>query len=125
MNVSYMSQYEAYHPMVLKFKSIVDKMGTIYLFPEELRTHFDEQEGAIRMADVKVNRIAVDQVPPAQRQLISQYAPRAAETLLSNVVLYRIPDEYLGMARNLGWVVSTLRVQADGLRIELGPQGAR
>ena len=26
MNVSYMSQYEAYHPMVLKFKSIVDKM---------------------------------------------------------------------------------------------------
>ena len=86
---------------------------------------FDEQEGAIRMADVKVNRIAVDQVPPAQRQLISQYAPRAAETLLSNVVLYRIPDEYLGMARNLGWVVSTLRVQADGLRIELGPQGAR
>ncbi|MBP7452886.1 MAG: DUF1439 domain-containing protein [Ottowia sp.] len=86
---------------------------------------FDDQEGAIRMTDVKVNRIAVDQVPPAQRQLISQYAPRAAETLLSNMVLYRIPDEYLSMARNLGWVVSTLRVQPDGLRIELGPQGAR
>lgn len=86
---------------------------------------FDDQEGAIRMTDVKVNRIAVDQVPPAQRQLISQYAPRAAETLLSNMVLYRIPDEYLSMARNLGWVVSTLCVQPDGLRIELGPQGAR
>ena len=41
------------------------------------------------------------------------------------MVLYRIPDEYLSMARNLGWVVSTLRVQPDGLRIELGPQGAR
>ena len=86
---------------------------------------FDDQEGAIRMTDVKVNRIAVDQVPPAQRQLISQYAPRAAETLLSNMVLYRIPDEDLSMARYLGWVVSTLRVQPDGLRIELGPQGAR
>ncbi len=86
---------------------------------------FDDQEGAIRMTDVKVNRVAVDQVPPAQRQLISQYAPRAAETLLSNMVLYRIPDEYLSMARNLGWVASTLRVLPEGLRIELGPQGAR
>jgi hypothetical protein len=85
---------------------------------------FDEQEGAVRMADVKVNRIALDQLPPAQRQLISQYAPRAAETLLSNVVLYRIPDEYLSMARNLGWVVSTLRVLPEGLRIELGPKSA-
>lgn len=27
-------------------KSFVDKMGTIFLMPEELRTHFDEQEGA-------------------------------------------------------------------------------
>ena len=86
---------------------------------------FDDKEGAIRMADVKVNRVAVDQVPPAQRQLLSQYAPRAAETLLSNMVLYRIPEEYLGMARNLGWVVSTLKVLPEGLRIELGPQGMR
>ena len=86
---------------------------------------FDEQEGAIRMADVKVNRIDVDQVPPAQRELLSRYGPRAAETLLSNVVLYRIPDEYLSMARNLGWAVNALRVQPEGLRIEVGPQGAR
>ena len=51
--------------------------------------------------------------------------PPAAETLLSNVVLYRIPDEYLSMARNLGWAVNALRVQPEGLRIEVGPQGAR
>ena len=86
---------------------------------------FDQQEGAIRMTDVKVNQLAVDRVPPAQRQLIAQYAPRAAEALLSNVALYRIPEEYLGMARSLGWVVSALRVLPEGLRIELGPQGAR
>ena len=86
---------------------------------------FDDREGAIRMADVKVNRVDVDQVPPAQRQLLTQYGPRAAETLLSNMVLYRIPEDYLGMARNLGWVVSALKVLPEGLRIELGPQGAR
>ena len=27
-------------------KSFVDKMGTVFLFPDELRTHLDEQEGA-------------------------------------------------------------------------------
>ena len=85
---------------------------------------FDDKEGAIRMADLKVNRVDVDQVPPAQRQLLSQYGPRAAETLLSNMVLYRIPEEYLGMARNLGWAVNALRVLPEGLRIELGPKGA-
>ena len=85
---------------------------------------FDDKEGAIRMNDVKVNRVDVDQVPPAQRQLLSQYGPRAAETLLSNMVLYRIPEEYLGMARNLGWAVNALRVLPEGLRIELGPKGA-
>lgn len=84
---------------------------------------FDDKEAAIRMADVKVNRVDVDQVPPAQRQLLSQYGPPAAEALLSNMVLYRIPDEYMGMARNLGWVVSALRVLPEGLRIELGPHG--
>ena len=86
---------------------------------------FDDKEGAIRMADVKVNRVDVDQVPPAQRQLLTQYGPRAAQALLSDMVLYRIPEEYLGMARNLGWAVSALKVLPEGLRIELGPQGVR
>lgn len=82
---------------------------------------FDAAEGAIRMVDVKVNRLDVDQVPPAQRALLAQYAPRAAERLMNGALLYRVPAEQLEMAHTQGWRVQALRVLPEGLRIELGP----
>ncbi|MDO5624488.1 MAG: hypothetical protein Q4G71_07350 [Pseudomonadota bacterium] len=86
---------------------------------------FDEREGAIRMADARVNRLHIDQLPRAQQQLMAQYAPRVAELLLADLVIYRFPAEQLALARNLGWAVNALRVQPDGLHIDLGPLGAR
>lgn len=81
---------------------------------------FDATEGAIRMNDVRVNRLDIDQVPRAQQALLAQYAPQVAERLLNNLVLYRLPAERLALARQLGLTVSALRVLPEGLRIEMG-----
>lgn len=85
----------------------------------------DLPEGVVRMADVQVNRLSIDRLPPAQQALVSQVAPGIAEQLLQNLVLYRVPAEQLALARNLGWTHTALRVLPDGLRIEPGPEVAR
>ena len=85
----------------------------------------DLQEGAVRMADVRVNRLTIDQLPRTQQQLVSKYAPDLAGRLLSDMVLYRLPAEQLALARNMGWGAAALRVLPDGLRIDMGPAGTR
>ena len=85
----------------------------------------DLQEGAVRMTDVRVNRLAIDQLPRAQQQLMSQYAPDIAGRLLSDMVLYRLPSEQLALARNMGWGAAALRVLPEGLRIDMAPAGTR
>ena len=86
---------------------------------------FDAQAGAIRMADARVNRLSVDQLPRAQQQLVAQYAPRIAEQLLADLVIYRFPPEQLELAHNLGLVVGALQVTREGLSVEMLPQGLR
>lgn len=85
---------------------------------------WDDAQGAVRMSEVRVNRLAIDQLPRGQQQLLSQYAPRLAEHLLSDVVVYRFPADQLALARNLGLVVGPLRVLPEGLQVSLRPQGA-
>lgn len=85
---------------------------------------WDDAQGAVRMSEVRVNRLAIDQLPRAQQQLLSQYAPRLAEHLLADVVVYRFPADQLALARNLGLVVGPLRVLPEGLQVSLQPQGA-
>lgn len=86
---------------------------------------FDAAQGAIRMADARVNRLVIDQLPPRQQQLVAQYAPRLAEHLLADLVIYRFPAEQLAMARNLGLGVGALRVLPEGLQVELQPAAPR
>lgn len=82
---------------------------------------FDAQAGAIRMADVYVERLDVTGLPASSRPLVTRYAPRLVELLLSDFVLYRLPEQRLALARQLGVGVSALRVLPEGLRIEMGP----
>lgn len=84
---------------------------------------FDPAEGAVRLASVRLDRIDVDRLPPAQQQLVSMYAPQAAQALLSGLVLYRVPQTQMALMRDLGLTVKELRVLPDGVRAELGPQG--
>lgn len=83
---------------------------------------YDAREGAIRMTDVRVNRLAVDQLPRQYQSLLSRYAPPLAEQLLDDFALYRFPDSQLALARSLGLAVNALRVEPDGLHIQLGPE---
>lgn len=86
---------------------------------------FDAGAGAVRLADVRVHRLDIDALPTSARSLVSQYAPRLAELLLADFVLYRIPEQRLALARQLGAGVSALRVRPDGLHIQMAPQSLR
>ena len=86
---------------------------------------FDAREGAIRMADARVNRLDIDRLPREQQRLVSLIAPRLLEQLLADLVIYRFAPEQLALAHNLGLGVGALRVLPEGLQIELLPQGLR
>lgn len=79
---------------------------------------FDPLDGSLHMQDVRVHRLDIDQLPRAQQKLLSQFAPRVAEHLLNDMVLYRVPAEQLARARSLGLEVSGLRVLPQGLQVE-------
>lgn len=79
---------------------------------------YDAGQGAIRMTDVRVHTLDFKSLPPAERALVSQYAPRVAEELLSGWVLYELPAGQRMLARELG--VRALRVLPDGLHFDLG-----
>jgi len=86
---------------------------------------YDADQGAIRLADVRVKRLDVEQLAAPQRALVNQYAPRLVELLLSDAVLYRLSEQRLKLANQLGVGVTSLRVRDDGLHIEMGPGSAR
>lgn len=86
---------------------------------------YDPREGAVRMTDVRVNRLAVNQLPAQYQSLFSRYAPPLAEQLLDDFALYRFPDSQLALARSLGLAVSALNVRPDGLHIALAPEALR
>lgn len=86
---------------------------------------FDAAEGAIRLADVRVNQLTMGRLPAKQQALVERYAPRVAELLLSNFILYRLPDAQLTLARSLGLVVGALRVQPDGLHMDFVREAGR
>lgn len=82
--------------------------------------HFDPAEAAIRMRDVRVERVAFDGVPPAYQAAFAQLAPRVAERLLDGLVLYRLPDGPRALAQGLGLTVKGFEVVPEGLRVRLG-----
>lgn len=84
---------------------------------------FDPEAMAIRLQDVRVQRLDLEQLPTAQRKLVNQYAPRVAELLLDGAPVYRFPVERQDLMRRLGLAVNQLRVQPDGLHVDLLPRG--
>ena len=63
-----------------------------------------------------------DQLPPAAQTLLARHAPPVVEQLLEGLVIYRLPPERLATLRAAGrGAPPQLRVQPDGLRLELAP----
>lgn len=84
---------------------------------------FDPAQGAVLLDDVRLDRLTVNRLPPAQQQLVAMYAPQAAQMLLSGLVLYRVPPEQLALMHDLGMTVKGVRVLPDGVQAVLGPGG--
>ena len=82
----------------------------------------DLQQGAVRLSAVRVQRLGLDQLPPAAQTLLARHAPPVVEQLLQGLVIYRLPPERLATLRAAGrGAPPQLRVQPDGLRLELAP----
>ncbi|HNR84458.1 MAG: hypothetical protein IT498_05110 [Rubrivivax sp.] len=82
----------------------------------------DLQQGAVRLSAVRVQRLGLDQLPPAAQTLLARHAPPVVEQLLEGLVIYRLPPERLATLRAAGrGAPPQLRVQPDGLRLELAP----
>lgn len=82
---------------------------------------FDSGAGVVRMTDLQLNQMRVHRLPPQYQALLEQYAPPLARQLLQDYPLYEVPASQLKLARNLGIVIDTLRVAADGLHIVFAP----
>ena len=82
----------------------------------------DLQQGAVRLSAVRVQRLGLDQLPPAAQTLLARHAPPVVAQLLEGLVIYRLPPERLATLRAAGrGAPPQLRVQPDGLRLELAP----
>lgn len=81
---------------------------------------FDPAEGAVRLRDVRVNSLQLDQLPSAQQALLQRYGPRAASALLDDFVIYRLPRQQFDLAQKLGLGVQQLQVTQNGLRLDFG-----
>ncbi|GAB2457297.1 hypothetical protein GCM10027082_04840 [Comamonas humi] len=84
---------------------------------------FDEAGASIRMHPVTVQQLHLDGVPSEYQALFQAQAPRLAEQVLDNLVLYQLPESQKMLLDGLGYGVRRFEVLPDGLRVVLGPKG--
>lgn len=84
---------------------------------------FDEAGASIRMHPVTVQQLQMDGVPAEYQSLFQAQAPRLAEQVLDNLVLYQLPDSQKMLLDGLGYSVQRFEVLSDKLRVVLAPKG--
>ena len=82
---------------------------------------YDEASQAVRLAQVKVDRIEFDAIPAALQPAIDRLGPLLAEQLLKDQPIYRFKPEDLRNAQGLGYTPSAVTVTARGVEITLAP----
>jgi hypothetical protein len=84
---------------------------------------YDAEEKAIRMTDVRVNSLDLDDVPVAKRSGSRNLAGLIAEHLLEGTVLYRFKPSDLRTAEGRGLKPADVKVTSRGVEISLAPLG--
>lgn len=80
----------------------------------------DLKEGAVRLKDVQVRRLALEGLSAANQNLLTQYGPLVAQQLLNGLKLVDLPPGVLALGRTLGLGDQNLRVLPDALTLALG-----
>jgi hypothetical protein len=84
---------------------------------------YDAEEKAIRMTDVRVNSLLLDDVPAEKRAGTRNLAEVIAEHLLEDTVLYRFKASDLRSAEGRGLKPADVRVTSRGVEVRLAPLG--
>ena len=89
----------------------------------EYGLRYDEEDKAIRMTQVKVNDLVLNDVPADKRAGIRNLGSLIAENLLDDAVLYRFKASDLKNAEGRGVRPKAVDVTSRGVEVTLAPIG--
>ena len=82
---------------------------------------YDEAAQAIRMTQVKVNKLHLENLPSPQQAALNRLGVLIAETLLEDTVLYRFKPADLKSAEGKGYKPGAVTVTSRGVEVTLAP----
>jgi hypothetical protein len=82
---------------------------------------YDEAAQAIRLTNVKVNRLQIDNLPSPEKTGLNRLGVLIAEQLLDDAVLYRFRPNDLKNAEGYGLKPGSVNVTDRGVEISLAP----
>jgi hypothetical protein len=89
----------------------------------EYGLRYDEQDKVIRMTQVKVNKLQIDNLPSPQHSGLSRLGTLIAENVLDDAVLYRFKPADLKSAEGKGYKPGAVTVTSRGVEVTLAPVG--
>jgi uncharacterized protein DUF1439 len=84
---------------------------------------YDEAAQAIRMTQVRVNKLQIDNLPSPEKTGLNRLGTLIAEQLLNDAVLYRFRASDLKNAEGHGYKPSAVTVTSRGVEVTLAPIG--
>jgi hypothetical protein len=82
---------------------------------------FEPSDNSVRMADVRVNKLAVDGLAAAWQRPVDRLGSALAEQLLKDFTLYTLKPQDLATAKGWGYKPSRMDLTGSGLVITLEP----
>jgi hypothetical protein len=87
----------------------------------EYGLRYDDQMQAIRITQVKVNKLQIDNLPSPQQAGLTRLGTLIAENLLDDAVLYRFKPSDLKNAEGYGYKPGAVNVTSRGVEVTLAP----
>lgn len=84
---------------------------------------YDEAAQAIRLTQVRVNRLQIDNLPSPEKNGLNRLGALIAEQLLNDAVLYRFKPNDLKNAEGHGYKPGAVTVTSRGVEVTLAPIG--
>jgi hypothetical protein len=84
---------------------------------------YDEAAQAIRMTQVKVGKLHLENLPSPEQGALNRLGVLIAETLLEDTVLYRFKPADLKSAEGKGYKPGAVTVTSRGVEVTLAPIG--
>ena len=88
------------------------------------RLRYEPSDRSVRFDQLRVQRLQFDGLGAAAQPLLQSIGPALAEQLLSDMTVYRIPEDKLHAAERRGYAPSAVSVGNQGVVVELRPIGS-